>query len=118
MATFRAGTMAGGEGGHFVEEEQLRVRVGAHHLAMAPAERGATGDPARDLPGTHDPPRVVVQDAAIAHQQAALLNRDDCAKRRDPILEWHTCFLLRRWGMPIHHAARFASPRRWRAQAM
>jgi hypothetical protein len=60
--------------------------MGLHYLTSAPAKRGATGDPAADLPGSHNAPSIIVQDAAIAHEQSTLREGDDLAIGRHSIL--------------------------------
>jgi hypothetical protein len=89
MPTLGAGPVASSKRCRFVEEEEFRPRVGLQQLAMAAAKRRAAGDPAPQLPGADDAPRVVVQDAPIAHERAALGNGHDLAKGCYSILERH-----------------------------
>jgi hypothetical protein len=80
MAALGAGPMASGERRRLVEEEELRPRVGLQQLAMASAKRRAAGDPAPYLPGAHDAPGIIMQDATVAHQRATLWDGDDLPK--------------------------------------
>ena len=89
MAALGARPMAGGERRRLVEEEELRPRVGLQQLAVASTKRRAAGDPAPHLPGAHDAPGVVMQDASIAHERATLSYSNNLANRRHPILQWH-----------------------------
>ena len=85
----RARSVAGGERRRLVEEEELGPRSWSHDRAPAPAKLRPAGDPAPDLPRADDPPGVVVQHAAVAHQRAALGCGDDLARGSDAVLARH-----------------------------
>ncbi len=85
-----AGPVAGSQRHRLIEEKQLGVGAGPHHLLAAAAELDPAGDPVRVLPARGaEPALVVVQDAAVAHEQATRRMADDLAERRDPVLQRH-----------------------------
>jgi hypothetical protein len=86
MAAFGARPVAGGERSPLVKKEELGVRVRPHDDAMAAAEFYPAREPASHLRIPHHAPIFIVQDSAIAHDQAAPLKRDDVAKWRYPVL--------------------------------
>ena len=84
----RTGAVAGGERGHLVEEEQLRV---AARLQKGAAPAAAELEPARD-PAFHRVAAAnaalgVVERAAIAVDEAPGRVGDQLAQGRDPVLE-------------------------------
>ena len=79
------------ERGGLVEEEQLRPAPAAHDLPTHAAELAGADDPGLVSPA---PPeqrtgRRVMDDAAIAHEEAALRDGDDFTEWRDPVLKRH-----------------------------
>lgn len=98
-----AGPMPGRERGHLVQEKQfgpagfaprlvVALPVAAHRLAPHIAEFADADDPGVQRPAFFQQ-RLrfgVMNDAAIAHEQAALRHGVDDAERVDPILEWHS----------------------------
>jgi hypothetical protein len=89
-----AWAVAGCDGRRLVQKEELGVRAGCHHLSLPATKLQAAGDPAAYLPVTHDPSLGIVQNAAVAHQCAARWHRDNFAKRREPICQWHVAATL------------------------
>ena len=88
-STFGAGSMAGGEGRRFIEEEELGVAVRGHDRPMPTPELEHADEPSLDLPRPKDVSRGIVENAPIAHHRPLLRRGDDLAERRDPILSWH-----------------------------
>jgi hypothetical protein len=86
-----------GERGCLVQEEQLGVRAGCHHLPVTAAKLQPTGDPSACLPVANDLPLGVVQNAAVSHQRAAGGHRHNFAEWRDPVSEWHVAATLSRY---------------------
>ncbi len=83
--------MAGGQGDRFIEEEQPGIGAGTHHVLSAALELEPADDPMGMPPaGGAEPAIGIVQDAAVAHEQAARLAADDLAERRHPVLERHS----------------------------
>jgi hypothetical protein len=82
-----ARAVAGGHGRGFVEEEQLGIAAWPHDLAVPSAKLEPAGDPAPHLRVADDPPLIVVQDAAIAHQRPSSGHGDDRAKGRNAITQ-------------------------------
>ena len=72
----------------FIQEKEFGPAVRLHYLAMPSAKFRAACNPASNLPGSNDSTRIVVQHAAIPHNQAATGQRNDVAERRDPVLQW------------------------------
>jgi hypothetical protein len=81
--------MTGGKCSGFVEEKELSIGVRPHHDAADLFEFRAARDPPSNLRVPDDVPVIVVQDAAIAHQETAASDRRDLAKRRHAILQRH-----------------------------
>ena len=88
--------MPGGQRGHLVEEEQLgparaASAVAAHRLAPPPLEVAEQMIQAfvdqRLL--EQRPRRRIMDDAAIAGEQAARRHGVDVAERVDAVLQWH-----------------------------
>ena len=90
VAAFGARAVASGQGSGFVEEEELRPAAGLHQLAVATAELEATRDPAADLAVANDPLLGIVQDAAVAGEEAAARHGHDVAERGDAITARHS----------------------------
>jgi len=63
--------MSSGEGGGFVEEEQLRPPAWGHDLAVPTTKLQSAGDPAADLGVAHNGALRIVQDAPVAHERPA-----------------------------------------------
>ncbi len=82
--------VAGSQRGRFIEEEQLGITSGRHHLAMPSLELENAVDPALEPPLPPDLPVLVVQEPPVAHQRAALRRGDDGSKGRDPVLSRNT----------------------------
>src|SRR5262245_15001225 len=88
-AAFEAGSVARGEHGHLVQEEQLRVAGAPYGLvpsleleqAADPRPRGVT--PRREAAGGG----IVDPAAAVAHEQAPLGYGDDASVRIDAVLQ-------------------------------
>lgn len=89
-----AWAVAGGERGSLVEKEQRGVLASWHRRSGAPLEVEHADDPAPALVLPQQMIASVVQAAAVAHECAARLIRDDLAERIDPILEGHAASLL------------------------
>ena len=82
-----ARTVASGERGGFVEEKQLGIEAGGHHIPPPALELQQAGDPAPARERAHDALSGVVQAAAaVTHQRAALGRGDQLAEGRDAIL--------------------------------
>jgi hypothetical protein len=81
--------MAGAERRGLIEEKQLRPTARTHNRPVPSAERQSTGDPTPDLPVAHDVALVVMQNAAIAHDQSATAQGKDIAARGDAVLQHH-----------------------------
>src|SRR2546429_3454983 len=90
-AAEEAWAMAGGQCGGLVEEEQLGPAPPTHHLAPPTPEFADAGDPRRARPALFQQGLGgrVVDDAAIAGEQAAMRRRDDVAGGRDAVLKGH-----------------------------
>ena len=75
-----------------VEKEQFGPAAAAHHLAPPSPEFADASKPrlARPAPRQQGPSRGVVNDAAIAGEQAAMRRRNDVAGRRDAVLQRHS----------------------------
>src|SRR6266436_2246312 len=83
--------MPGGEGCRLVEKEQLGPASAAHHLAPPSPEFADAGEPGRAGPAFLQQGFGcgIMDDAAIAGEQAAMRGGDDVACRRDPVLQRH-----------------------------
>src|SRR6185437_4744136 len=90
-AAIEAWAMAGGERGGLVEEEQLGPAPAAHHLAPPSPEFADTRQPCRARPALFQQCFAggVVDDAAVAGEQAAMRVCDDLSKGRDAVLQRH-----------------------------
>ena len=90
-AAEEARAMAGRERGRLVEKEQLGPAPPAHHLAPPAPEFADAGDPRRARPALLQQGlgRGIVDDAAIAGEQAAMRGGDDVAGGRDAVLQGH-----------------------------
>jgi hypothetical protein len=89
-ATLGARTVARGERGRLVEEEQLREAAGAHQrMAAAVLELEAARDPAAHLVAPHDPTRGVVQAPAIAVHEPTGRIGEEVSERGDAVLQRH-----------------------------
>ena len=90
-AAEEAGAMAGRERGRFVEKEQFGPAPPAHHLAPPAPEFADAGDPRRARPALFQQGlcRGIMDDAAIAGEQAAMRGGDDVAGGRDAVLQGH-----------------------------
>src|SRR5262249_48070510 len=90
-AALEARAMAGGKRRGFIQEEQLGVAVGLHHLALAALELEHAGDPlpAGPAPGPGCRVGQMNHPAAIAHHEAAVRGGNDIALGRDTVLERH-----------------------------
>ena len=86
---FGARTVSGGERCRLVEEKEFGVRVRSHDDTSDSAEFGETCDPTPHLRRANDAPMIVVQDTAVAHDQATAAAGDDLTERRDSILQRH-----------------------------
>src|SRR5215467_4615937 len=86
VPAFRARPMAGGKRCRFIEKEQFGISTRLHHLAISSAELEQARDPAPHLPRPDDPPRIIVQDASVAHHQTTAFKCDDFTERCDPVL--------------------------------
>src|SRR5579872_553699 len=91
--------MAGRERRDFIEEEELGIAVRGHDGPPDALPFQPACDPSPELRVVHDAPRVIVEYAAVAHEQAASLERGDIAKRRDPVLQRHLCTFFMFWGL-------------------
>src|SRR6185312_180874 len=93
-AAEEAGAMAGGEGGGFIEEEQFGPAARCHHLAPPSPEFADAGNPGRARPALLQkrPGGGIMDDAAIAGEQAAVRGGDDVAGWRDAVLQGHSRF--------------------------
>ena len=90
VAAQRAGAVAGGEGGCFVEEEELGEASGLHQRPALPAaELEPAGDPAFADRATADPAEFVVEAAPVSVDQATPWVCDQLAERCDPVLQRH-----------------------------
>src|SRR6266404_1799316 len=80
-AAEEAGAVSGRECGCLVEEEQFGPAAAAHHLAPPSPEFADAGDPRRGGPALVQQGlgRGVMDDAAIAGEQAAMWRGDDVA---------------------------------------
>jgi hypothetical protein len=90
VSAFRTRSVAIGQCCRFIQEKQLGPSSRCHDLAVAPTELQAARDPAAHLPIAHDFPLGVVQDTAISRQRSSPRHRDNLAKRRDAVPQWHT----------------------------
>jgi len=89
-AAERAGAVACGEGDGFVEEEQLGVVARLHDLTVPVLVSQQAGDPGFVAPaGAAQGLRVVMQNAAIAHEQTPGGMFDEVAGGEDAVLVWH-----------------------------
>jgi hypothetical protein len=86
MAAFRTWPVTSGKRSRLVEKEQFGVRVRPHDDTMTSTEFCQARKPASHLRVPHNTPSLVVQDSAIAHDEAAPPERHDVAKRCYPIL--------------------------------
>ena len=93
---FGAGAMPGTQRRRLVEKEQLGVPAWLHNHSMPVAKGGTARDPAPDLPGPNDRAVVVMQDAAITHDESARSDCDELAEGRNAVLERHVP-LAHRW---------------------
>jgi hypothetical protein len=76
------------ERGRFIEEKQLGPAPAAHHLAPPSPEFAEADEPCRVRPALFQQGLCagIVDDAAIAGEQATVRIGDDVARGRDPIL--------------------------------
>jgi enoyl-CoA hydratase/carnithine racemase len=83
--------VAGRERGGLVQEEQLGVAMGLHHLAVAALELEHAGDPLPGGPAARTQRLVgkVEGAAPVAHHEAAVRCGYDLAFGRDAVLEGH-----------------------------
>ena len=82
--------MAGRKGDGLVEKKKLGVPAGSHGCAFPAAELGLTDEPAllaRPLPAQCAV--LVVQAAAVSHEEAAGGGRDDLAEGSHAVLKRH-----------------------------
>lgn len=94
-AAERAGAMPGGQGDGLVEEEELGVVAGRHHLPVPVLVGERADDPGLVLPARRAEAAVrVVQDAAVAHEEPACGVGNDLARGEDAVLEGHGGFRL------------------------
>jgi hypothetical protein len=85
-----ARTMAGGQRGRLVEEEQLRETAGLHERTALPtAKLEPASDPPFPVRTTADAPRLIVEAATVPVDKATRGVRDQLAERCDPILKGH-----------------------------
>ena len=86
----RTGPMPGRQRRRLIHEEKLGIGVRLHDLAMPSFESEHAGDPMGMTPARRVQALVgVMQNAAIAHEQAALGHGDDVALGCDAILQRH-----------------------------
>src|SRR4051812_29125002 len=90
-AAEEAWAVAGRQRGRFVEEEQFGPAPARHHLAAPAAEFADAGDPCRSRPALLQQGLGggIVDDAAIAGEDAAMLGGDDVAGGCDAVLQGH-----------------------------
>jgi hypothetical protein len=81
--------MARAKRGNFVEEEQLGIAFGLHNRTPASAELDVARDPTLYVRRAHDSAPIVVQNAAVAHYEAAALQRDDLPEWGYAVLQRH-----------------------------
>ena len=85
-----AGTVAGGEGYGLVEEEEFGVAVWGHELTLPALEAEGADEPGPCAPAVCDELSVlVVQAAAIAHEESALGHGLDGGEWCDAVAQWH-----------------------------
>src|SRR6185312_7295385 len=90
-AAEKAGAMSGGERRRLVEEEQLGPTAATHHIPPHALVLADADDPGFRRPAARQqrPRPRSVNDAAIAHEHAALGNGDNLAEGRYAILQRH-----------------------------
>ena len=83
--------MAGRERGRFIEKEQFGPAAAAHHLAPPAPEFADADEPGRARPALVQQRfgGGIMDDAAIAGEQAAVRVGDDVAGGRDAVLQRH-----------------------------
>src|SRR5690606_17022844 len=96
-AAKEAWPMSARQGRGLVEEEQFGPALRRHHLAAAAAEIAQADQPclARPALPQQRPRRGIMDDAAIASEQAAVRRGDNLACRRDTVLQRHRLLRLR-----------------------
>src|SRR4051794_30953473 len=87
--TLCTGAVPCGQGGRFIQEEQLGVMTWLHDLALATSKLQPADDPALQLPRPLDAALGVVEDAPVAHEGAPFRGGNDLAERGDTILPRH-----------------------------
>ena len=78
--------MAGGEGRHLVEEEQLGELAGRGEAPVPVAKLELTGDPTLAVEAQPDAAMLVVEATAVAVNEATRRNGDELAERCDTVL--------------------------------
>ena len=118
-AAVEARAVSGRERGRLIEKEQFGPAPRGHHVAAAAAEFANASDPrlAAPAPVQQRLRRRIMDDAAIAGEQAALRRRDDLAGRRDTILQRRPQVTPRRRGSAAGRPARYPRERRSRCPA-
>ena len=87
VAALGTRAVARGQGGGFVEEEQLCPAAGLHQLAVSAAELELAGDPAADLAVADNALLGIVEHTAVAGEQPTAGHGHDLAEGRYAIAE-------------------------------
>ncbi|MBC7899892.1 MAG: hypothetical protein H7070_07540 [Saprospiraceae bacterium] len=86
---FGAGSVAGGKGGGFVEEEEIGVIARMHYRVLPAFEFQYANDPPDALKLSPYLSALVVQASAVAVKRSPCRRRDQRTERCDTILLWH-----------------------------
>ena len=85
-----AGAMAGRKGDGFVEKKQFGVVIGLHDGPVPVFVPKHASDPCLVTPASRTETLVVVvENAAVAHEQSTGGSGDDVAAGKDAVLQWH-----------------------------